>query len=134
MVIELTGDVGAGKTTLSQGIAKGLGFSGEVPSPTFTLSRQYPVRGGRQLHHVDLYRLQGHDLMTDAVAAALRDPDAIVLVEWAAHGDLTLPLCRLRIAIEPQAKEAERRITVTSLDPDVDYIVEGLQDVYRHKN
>ena len=60
MVFLLSGDLGAGKTTLTQGIAKGLGIQRNVTSPTFTIQKLY--RGGRiLLNHIDAYRLEGLD-------------------------------------------------------------------------
>ena len=54
--VALTGELGAGKTTFVQGVARGLGFEGPVASPTFTLVREYPAR--LHVHHADVYRLE----------------------------------------------------------------------------
>jgi tRNA threonylcarbamoyladenosine biosynthesis protein TsaE len=77
-----TGDLGAGKTTLTQGIGRGLGTTGRVISPTFVLSRIHPSATGRpRLVHVDAYRLGGpaelDDLDLDATVA-----DSVTVVEW----------------------------------------------------
>ena len=77
-----TGDLGAGKTTLTQGIGRGLGTVGRVISPTFVLSRIHPSTTGRpRLVHVDAYRLSGpaelEDLDLDATVA-----DSVTVVEW----------------------------------------------------
>ncbi|MGI8700257.1 MAG: tRNA (adenosine(37)-N6)-threonylcarbamoyltransferase complex ATPase subunit type 1 TsaE [Nocardioidaceae bacterium] len=81
-VVVLSGDLGAGKTTLTQGIAAGLGVSGAVTSPTFVISRVHrPTGGGPGLVHVDAYRLSGagelDDLDLDETLA-----DAVTVVEW----------------------------------------------------
>lgn len=78
----LHGDLGAGKTTLTQGIARGLGIVGAVASPSFALVHEYAVGAGRLLH-LDLYRLHdASDLESIGFADISADPDAIVLVEW----------------------------------------------------
>jgi tRNA threonylcarbamoyladenosine biosynthesis protein TsaE len=81
-VVIATGDLGAGKTTLTQGIGRGLGTAGRVISPTFVLSRIHPSTTGRpRLVHVDAYRLGGpaelEDLDLDATVA-----DSVTVVEW----------------------------------------------------
>ncbi|MGZ4697929.1 MAG: tRNA (adenosine(37)-N6)-threonylcarbamoyltransferase complex ATPase subunit type 1 TsaE [Oryzihumus sp.] len=81
----LTGDLGAGKTTLTQGIAEGLGVRGPITSPTFVIARVHPsLVGGPALVHVDAYRLGGFaeldDLDLDADLA-----DSVTIVEWG-HG------------------------------------------------
>jgi len=82
LVIGLSGDLGAGKTQLAKGIARGLGFTGRAHSPTFTLVNQYD--GGRlPLFHVDLYRL---DTPEQIIAAGLEEyfhPEGVSVIEWA---------------------------------------------------
>ncbi|HEX7259437.1 MAG TPA: tRNA (adenosine(37)-N6)-threonylcarbamoyltransferase complex ATPase subunit type 1 TsaE, partial [Candidatus Saccharimonadia bacterium] len=114
-MIELKGDVGSGKTTLTQGIAAGLGFSGEVSSPTFTLSRAYPLKDGSSLHHFDFYRLKGHDIATEELYEVTQDPTAIVVIEWPGQGAAKLPARRLRITIAPLEQENHRSILLESL-------------------
>lgn len=81
-VIIATGDLGAGKTTLTQGIGAGLGVAGPVISPTFVLSRVHPsIAGGPALVHVDAYRLGSFDELEDLdLEASLAD--SVTLVEW----------------------------------------------------
>ncbi|HAM70124.1 MAG TPA: tRNA (adenosine(37)-N6)-threonylcarbamoyltransferase complex ATPase subunit type 1 TsaE [Verrucomicrobiales bacterium] len=81
-VIALQGDLGAGKTELVKGIARGLGIATRVQSPTFALLNVYP--GGRlPLHHIDLYRL---DSRAEIVGAGLEEflfsPEGVTVVEW----------------------------------------------------
>ena len=126
-MIELVGDIGSGKTTLTQGIAKGMGFAGDVPSPTFTVSRVYPVRDGMRLHHFDWYRLEGQDMVTHEFAEATDDPSAVTVVEWAGNGQARLPEGRLRISLEPIADhEAKRSVTIESLGAPTTYLIAGL--------
>jgi tRNA threonylcarbamoyladenosine biosynthesis protein TsaE len=77
--IGLCGPLGAGKTRLAAGVARGLGFTGRVRSPSFVLERRY--RGRRPILHLDLYRLAADD--EDLRAGWEEEIDAVVLVEWA---------------------------------------------------
>jgi tRNA threonylcarbamoyladenosine biosynthesis protein TsaE len=113
--IELVGDLGAGKTTLVQGLVGELGFKGDVPSPTFTLSRSYPVQGGLTVHHFDLYRLHGHDVVSDELIEATEDDRAVTIVEWPDHGHAQLPPHRIKIELKYGEDESQRQITVTAL-------------------
>ena len=81
-LVVLSGDLGAGKTTLTQGIAAGLGVRGPVTSPTFVIARVHPsLVGGPLLVHVDAYRLAGWDELEDLdLEAALSE--AVTVVEW----------------------------------------------------
>lgn len=82
-VFELLGDVGAGKTTLTRGLARGLGITESVTSPSFTISKSYAIPDGRTLVHYDFYRIPDPGLMADDLTESLRDPNSIVVVEWA---------------------------------------------------
>jgi tRNA threonylcarbamoyladenosine biosynthesis protein TsaE len=78
--VALTGELGVGKTTFAQGVAAGLGFDGQVVSPTFTLVREY--RGRLPIRHVDVYRL---DRVQDVIDLGLDEATAegaLLLVEW----------------------------------------------------
>ena len=80
-VIELLGDVGAGKTTFTRGLAKGLGVKAAVTSPSFTISKLY--QGEKyQLAHYDFYRLEDPGLMSEDLEESIRDPNMITVVEW----------------------------------------------------
>lgn len=80
-LVLLYGELGAGKTTFVRGLARGAGFRGRVTSPTFALAHVY--RGGRlTLHHLDLYRLAGHELGEVGLDELLSDPSGAVVVEW----------------------------------------------------
>jgi tRNA threonylcarbamoyladenosine biosynthesis protein TsaE len=108
-VIGLTGDVGAGKTRLARGIARGLGVPGRVASPTFALVLEHG--GGRwPLYHLDLYRL---DTLEQILGAGLEpyfcEPPGVVVVEWYDRwtGPPPRGLHRLHLAV---LSERERRI------------------------
>jgi tRNA threonylcarbamoyladenosine biosynthesis protein TsaE len=78
----LSGDLGAGKTTFTQGLASGLGVRGDVTSPTFVISRVHPsLRGGPALVHVDAYRLGESAELDDLDLDAYLD-EAVTVVEW----------------------------------------------------
>ena len=97
--IELIGDVGAGKTTLTKGIATGLGITDVVQSPTFTINRTYDSPLGVRLLHYDFYRLSEPGIMADELSEALESGDQALVVEW---GDIIadiVPADRLRITI-----------------------------------
>jgi tRNA threonylcarbamoyladenosine biosynthesis protein TsaE len=84
-LVVLTGELGAGKTTLTQGLAEGLGVRGPVTSPTFVIARVHPsLVGGPDLVHVDAYRLGGFAELDDLDLDASLD-DAVTVVEWG-HG------------------------------------------------
>lgn len=81
-LVLLGGDLGAGKTTLAQGVGDGLGVRGPVTSPTFVIARVHPsLVGGPPMVHVDAYRLGGWDELEDIDLEATLD-EAVTLVEW----------------------------------------------------
>jgi len=84
-LLVLTGDLGAGKTTLTQGIADGLGVRGPITSPTFVIARVHPsTTGGPDLVHVDAYRLGGLAELDDLDLDASLE-EGVTVVEWG-HG------------------------------------------------
>ena len=81
-VMALTGDLGAGKTQLVKGIARGLGVTQRVHSPTFTLVNEYS--GGRlRLFHLDLYRLETREQILSAGIDEFLQPEGVAVIEWA---------------------------------------------------
>lgn len=89
-VIELVGDVGAGKTTFARGLAEGLGATEPVTSPSFTISKRYAIKNGT-LAHYDFYRLPEPGLMSEDLAESIADPHTVTVVEWANTVDDILP-------------------------------------------
>ena len=81
-VIALSGELGAGKTQLVKGVARGLGIAARVHSPTFTLVNEYD--GGRlRLWHLDLYRLETREQILSAGLEDFLSPDGVTVIEWA---------------------------------------------------
>lgn len=113
-VIALAGDLGAGKTTFTQGLALGLGVTAPVTSPTFVLINRYRTAIGCALQHADCYRLQNAPLeMWDAGLGDLFAGDDIVVIEWADRIPGLLPADHLDILFE-YLDEARRRLTLTA--------------------
>ena len=82
-VLTLYGDLGAGKTVLARGIARGLGISEPVTSPTFTIVQEYRAPDDRWLYHLDLYRIRDDiDALAFGIEEYLFNPAAITVVEW----------------------------------------------------
>ena len=101
-VIELIGDVGAGKTTFTRGLAEGLGIKEPVTSPSFTISKRYAFTKNGQpstLIHYDFYRLPDPGLMSEDLSESLSDPSAITVVEWADSVSNLLPSDRITLKI-----------------------------------
>lgn len=111
LLILLSGDLGAGKTTLTKGIAAGLGAAREddVTSPTFTLVHRY--QGKTRVYHVDLYRIEGlHDLETLGLEDIFSEC-AVVIVEWPDRLKLRTDWPVIQVQLEHVA-EATRRISI----------------------
>ena len=114
-VIALHGDLGAGKTTFVQGLARGLGVLARVSSPTFVLINEYPAGRGLRLLHVDTYRLGGPPAAGHRAAAPdetaldeaealglaelLDDPAAVIAIEWAERVAALLPADHLLLEL-----------------------------------
>ncbi|MCB9678529.1 MAG: tRNA (adenosine(37)-N6)-threonylcarbamoyltransferase complex ATPase subunit type 1 TsaE [Alphaproteobacteria bacterium] len=105
-VIALHGDLGAGKSVLARGIARGLGIGGRIPSPTFILVAEY-TEGRLPLHHCDLYRLSDPDELVNLGLDEVLGGDGVVVVEWAERFPEILPADHLevRIAIDGEARD-----------------------------
>jgi tRNA threonylcarbamoyladenosine biosynthesis protein TsaE len=123
VVVALTGDLGAGKTQLTKGIAEGLGIPAvELHSPTFSLANEYdvtipeggPGQGRLRFNHLDAYRFEDPDeLLELGIEDYLYAPNTITIIEWAERVEKYLPSDVIRISIETVA-ETLREIRVFS--------------------
>ncbi|MBA3737502.1 MAG: tRNA (adenosine(37)-N6)-threonylcarbamoyltransferase complex ATPase subunit type 1 TsaE [Actinobacteria bacterium] len=110
--VVLTGDLGAGKTTLVQGIGRGLDVEDHVASPTFTLVREYS--GRLDVAHVDVYRLERVQDVVDLALDELGGPERVLLVEWGDAVSDLLPEDRLRVELRTVGTDVDtRRIVLT---------------------
>ena len=112
-LILLEGDFGMGKTTLCQGILKGLGHTGRVRSPTYTLVEPYSSPRG-EVYHFDFYRIEDPAELDFIGLEEMLDSEAIKLVEWPRHAADRLPaadIC-LKIRLDRELGEAARQIEV----------------------
>ena len=112
-LIELRGDIGAGKTTLTKGIALGLGVDEDIQSPTFTISRVYDGRDNLRLAHYDFYRLHDAGIMADELEEAAADDSTVTIIEWADVVRGVLPTDTLTISITTP-EETERLVEITA--------------------
>lgn len=110
MVIELIGDVGAGKTTFTRGLAEGLGIKDPITSPSFTISKSYALPQGGHLIHYDFYRLGDVGLMANNLKEAIND-DNIVVIEWGKSIERILPKSKTTISIKLQ-DDGSREIVI----------------------
>ncbi len=109
LVIGIEGELGAGKTTLVQGVLAGLGVTGAIRSPTYTLIEPYDA-AGLQLYHIDLYRLSSSRDVEALGIRDLLDARAVLLIEWPSRGAGALPTEDLSISIEYQGSGAQHRL------------------------
>jgi tRNA threonylcarbamoyladenosine biosynthesis protein TsaE len=118
------GELGAGKTQLAKGVARGLGISDTVNSPTFILMNEYA--GRLPLFHVDLYRLAD---AADALAGGVIDDrqiEGVTVVEWPERMGDVLPVNRLDVRIDGSGDEA-REIEVVTADPRLRRLVDAVR-------
>ncbi|MBQ1373000.1 tRNA (adenosine(37)-N6)-threonylcarbamoyltransferase complex ATPase subunit type 1 TsaE [Candidatus Saccharibacteria bacterium] len=109
-LIELLGDLGAGKTTFTRGLAQGLGVTDLVSSPSFTISRNYQGEKYR-LAHYDFYRLADPGIMAEDLRESINDPDTITVIEWGASVQDFLPKHHYTVSISYQ-DEKTREVTI----------------------
>lgn len=113
--LEMIGDVGAGKTTLTKSLVAALGSIDEVTSPSFTINNRYDLTNGRQISHYDFYRLGEAGILSQELAEDLADDHTSVIIEWAGAVNDILPANRVRLKIETLANSA-RQVTVEGID------------------
>jgi tRNA threonylcarbamoyladenosine biosynthesis protein TsaE len=116
-LVVLAGDLGAGKTTFTQGFSRGLGVTEPVTSPTFTLAQQYD--GRLRVHHLDVYRLDQLAEVAELGLAELLDDGGVVLIEWGDAIAGVLPNDYLEVRLTygeaDQSGDDDRRIVLRAV-------------------
>lgn len=113
-VIALYGGMGMGKTAFVRGLARGLGVSAEVSSPTFALVHEY--RGRIPLYHFDMYRVGGWDDLYSTGFFDYLDSGAVLVIEWSENIEAALPDGVIRITLEKGNGEQERTLTIEGME------------------
>jgi len=111
--VALTGELGAGKTTFVRGAARGLGFEGNVASPTFTLVREY--RGRLPIYHVDVYRLERVQDVLDLGLDEMIADGGVLFVEWGDAVEGLLPDDHLLVELTVPGEGEERSLVLTGM-------------------
>lgn len=126
MVVLLHGELGAGKTTLTKGLAQGLGINQVIKSPTYTLIREYTT-GKWPLYHMDMYRLE--DIGGDGLGLVdYFEGNGITVVEWSEFIQEDLPNEHLDIYLERQfGSETTRHVSVVATGEKYQYVLNHLK-------
>lgn len=122
--LTLEGELGSGKTTFTKGLAKGLGITRNVNSPTFTIVKQY--KGRIPLYHMDVYRLEDSD--EDIGFSEYFHGDGVSVVEWAKFIEDYLPEERLEINIEYTDDDQTRKLKLKALGDHYSSILHEMKD------
>lgn len=123
-VIELVGDLGAGKTTLVRSLVPALGGADEVASPSFTISKVYKTPKFA-VHHFDFYRLGDPGIVALELAELIGDPKAVIIVEWGENVRDVLTDKKLTINIK--VSDDDKRIFEFAYPAEFHYLTEGIK-------
>lgn len=121
-VITLDGDLGAGKTTFTKGLAKGLGVKRTVNSPTYTIVKEY--RGRMLLYHMDVYRLE--DSEEDIGFDEYFSGEGVTVIEWSDYIHTFLPDTYLKIQMKKESAD-QRQILLQPIGEEYEKLIEELQ-------
>jgi tRNA threonylcarbamoyladenosine biosynthesis protein TsaE len=124
-VIELVGDLGAGKTTFVRGLVRGAGSEDHVSSPTYTISKVYKAKK-LWLNHFDFYRLQDAGIIEHEISESITDGDAVTVIEWGGVVVHVLPEDRLTINFIRTGEE--KRQVVLKFPDSLIYLTEDEDD------
>jgi tRNA threonylcarbamoyladenosine biosynthesis protein TsaE len=113
LTIYLIGELGAGKTTLARGLLRGLGYTGRVKSPTYTLVELYKI-SRLYLYHFDFYRLEAQTEWIDAGFKEYFSADSVCLVEWPERAGLSLPPADVEIRLTIHANTRHAQLVAAS--------------------
>ena len=125
-VIELSSDLGGGKTTLVQGLVRGFGSADVVSSPSFTISNVYSRSDGKEFHHFDFYRLSDPGIVASELQEVIGRDDFVVAVEWADSVKNVIPKEHIKIIVNVVSGN-ERMIHVTYPD-ELHYLFKNVKD------
>lgn len=129
MVLCLTGDLGAGKTLFTKGVAAGLGVKADVTSPSFTLMNLYD--GRLPVTHFDLYRLDDEgDLDEIGFYEYADEPVGVAIIEWADKFPEALPPHHLSVVLSPGKNLEERRLSFTARGDGYEGILAALEESF----
>ena len=109
LVVTISGELGAGKTTLVQAICRGYGVSGDVTSPTFALVHEYAAPKS-PVYHLDLYRLKSPEELTQLGWDELMAEEALILIEWPERAGDRIPHLHVPISLQHLPHDADRRL------------------------
>ncbi|MBV2121845.1 MAG: tRNA (adenosine(37)-N6)-threonylcarbamoyltransferase complex ATPase subunit type 1 TsaE [Candidatus Thiodiazotropha sp. (ex Ctena orbiculata)] len=123
-IVYLVGDLGAGKTTLTRGFLRGIGYQGRVKSPTYTLLEPYEL-GSISCYHFDLYRLADAEELAYLGIQDLLTDDAVMLIEWPEKGQGGLPAADLLVKIEHDG--LSRQVTIEGASDRGSEIIQEIQ-------
>jgi tRNA threonylcarbamoyladenosine biosynthesis protein TsaE len=119
LIFALSGDLGSGKTSFTQGFLRGMGIKKKITSPTFVLLKNYELRiknnygNYKRAYHMDCYRIKkSGDLAALGLKEILKNPENIVLIEWAERIKKILPKNTIWIKFKHGEKENERKISI----------------------
>ena len=112
-VVLLEGDLGAGKSEMARGIARGLGIQGPIPSPSFTIMQMYET-GRLPLYHFDWYRLNSVDELYEMGMDEYLGGDGVAVVEWPSQCPEAIPETHLAVHLTPVG-DSEREVTFTPM-------------------
>ena len=116
LVVTITGELGAGKTTLVQAICEGYGVTGEVTSPTFALVHEYEAPRS-PVYHLDLYRLDRPDQLDALAWDEIVSARALVLIEWPDRAGDRLPNGRVTLSLQHLPDDPGRRLLYAGWHP-----------------
>jgi len=122
-VVALSGDLGAGKTTLTRGIAAGMGVAADIHSPTFTLIHEHP--GAIPLYHIDLYRLSNEEEAERIGIDEYIYGDGVTIIEWAQKVKPLLPPDRLDIELK-MTGDTDRELVIEARSPRMQALIEEI--------
>lgn len=117
LMITLTGELGAGKTTLARAICRGYGVTEDVTSPTFAIVHEYAAPKS-SVYHIDLYRVEALADLQNIAWDDIVSADALVLVEWPEHARGVLPRDHLPIELRHVEGDSSRRVIYAGGDSD----------------